>query len=205
MNYNAGMTSTDGQNGSSSGLSLAIRLRDGSPDAWRELVDLYGPLVDSWCRRAGLSEPARADVGQDVFLSVHRGIGEFDAKRPGATFRGWLWIIARNAVLAWQRRNQVQAAGGSTAQDRLAEVVDPWGNDSSVDQPTTGETASLLQRALAQIRPTVDATTWDAFWNMTVLGRSAPDVADELGLSAANVRQIKSRMLRRLRQQLGDR
>ena len=198
------MTSTDGQNGSSSGLSLAIRLRDGSPDAWRELVDLYGPLVDSWCRRAGLSEPARADVGQEVFLSVHRGIAGFDAKRPGATFRGWLWTIARNAVLLSLRRNKIQAAGGSTAQERLAQVVDPWPDDLQIDPPTTGETASLLQRALDQIRPTVDPATWDAFWNTTVLGRSATEVADELGLTPANVRKIKSRMLRRLRQQLGD-
>jgi len=199
------MTSTDGQNGSSSGLSLAIRLRDGSPDAWRELVDLYGPLVDSWCRRAGLSEPARADVGQEVFLSVHRGIAGFDAKRPGATFRGWLWVIARNAVLVWLRRNKELATGGSTAQDWLAQVADPWGHDVALDPQTTGETASLLHRALAQIRPTVEPTTWDAFWNTTVLGQSATEVAGELGLSAANVRKIKSRMLRRLRQQLGDR
>src|SRR5437762_9057974 len=93
------MTSTSGQNGSSSGLSLAIRLRDGSTDAWRELVDLYGPLVESWCWRAGLSESARADVGQEVLLSVYRGIAEFDANRPGATFRVWLWSITCNAVL----------------------------------------------------------------------------------------------------------
>src|SRR5436189_5193335 len=119
------MTSTDGQNGSSSGLSLAIRLRDGSPDAWRELVDLYGPLVESWCRRAGLPEPARADVGQEVFLSVHRGIAAFDAGRPGATFRGWLWTITRNAVLAWLRRNEVRAAGGSAAQQQMAQLADP--------------------------------------------------------------------------------
>jgi RNA polymerase sigma-70 factor (ECF subfamily) len=102
------------------------------------------------------------------------------------------------------RRNKVQAAGGSTAQERLEQFADPW-KDLQIDPPTTGETASLVQRALAQIRPTVEPTTWDAFWNTTVLGRSAPEVADELGLSAANVRKIKSRLLRRLRQQLGDR
>lgn len=198
------MTSTSGQNGSSSGLSLAIRLRDGSSEAWRELVELYGPLVEGWCRRAGLPDPARADVGQEVFLSVHRGIAAFDAGRPGATFRGWLWTITRNAVLAWLRRNEVRAAGGSTAQQKMAQLPDPWGADARLEEPTTGETASLLQRALAQIRPTVDPTSWAAFWNTTVLGRPASEVAGELGLSAANVRQIKSRMLRRLREQLGD-
>jgi RNA polymerase sigma-70 factor (ECF subfamily) len=201
------------ETGSSSGLSLAIRLREGSAGAWRELVDLYGPLVDSWCARAGLPAGSRADVGQEVFLAVHRGIGRFDADRPRATFRGWLWTITRNAVLQWRRRGEVNATGGTTAMGRLAEVVDSnfsvaeaaFLDEAAADPPSTpDETAALLRRALDQIRPTVEPQTWAAFWNTAVLGRGAAEVAEELGLSAANVRQAKSRMLRRLRRQLGD-
>ena len=54
-------------------------------------------------------------------------------------------------------------------------------------------------------RPTVEPQTWSAFWNTTALGRTATDVAAELGLTTAAVRQAKSRLLRRLRRQLGDR
>jgi RNA polymerase sigma-70 factor, ECF subfamily len=192
--------------GSSSGLSLAVRLANGSAGAWQELVDLYGPLIDSWCRRAGLSDAARADVGQEVFLAVHRGIGHFDASRPGATFRGWLWTITRNAVAQWQRRGEVPGKGGSTGQHFLAELAAPFSECSSIEEPTTTavETTALLRRALEQIRPTVAATTWTAFWNTTVRGQSAPDVAQQLGLTPAAVRKAKSRMLQRLRQQLGD-
>ncbi|HUG90374.1 MAG TPA: sigma-70 family RNA polymerase sigma factor [Planctomycetaceae bacterium] len=200
------MSATDQTASSSSGLSLAVRLRDGSADAWRELVDLYGPLIESWCRRAGLPASARPDVGQEVFLAVHRGIAGFDPTRPQATFRGWLWTITRNAVLEWLRRRTPEPPGGSSALGRLAEIPDPWGNASSDDPPSTpDETASLLRRALDEIRPTVAPQTWNAFWNTAVLGRSAPDVADELGLTPAAVRQAKSRLLRRLRRQLGDR
>ena len=62
-----------------------------------------------------------------------------------------------------------------------------------------------LRRALDQIRPMVEPQTWNAFWNTAVLGRWAPDVAEGLGLNPAAVRQAKSRILRRLRRQLGDR
>jgi RNA polymerase sigma-70 factor (ECF subfamily) len=193
------------ETGSSSGLSLAVRLRDGSADAWRELVELYGPLVDSWCGRAGLPAASRADVGQEVFLAVHRGIGRFDPSRPNATFRGWLWTITRNAALLWRRRGEPQATGGTTAMGRLAEVPEMLSDEFAADPPSTpNETASLLRRALAQIRPTVEPQTWSAFWNTAVLGQAAPDVAEELGISPAAVRQAKSRMLRRLRRQLGD-
>jgi RNA polymerase sigma-70 factor, ECF subfamily len=200
------VSATDQSERNSSGLSLAIRLRAGSSEAWRELVDLYGPLVDSWCRRAGLSPAARADVGQEVFLAVHRGISKFDPARPHATFRGWLWTITRNAVMNWLRSRQPEAAGGSTALGRLAEIPDPWERAAEDEPPSTpDESAALLRRALDQIRLTVEPRSWSAFWKTAVLGRPAPEVARELDLSPAAVRQAKSRILRRLRRQLGDR
>jgi RNA polymerase sigma-70 factor, ECF subfamily len=204
------MATADQIEPSSSDLSLAIRLRDGSAGAWRELVDLYGPLVESWCRRAGLSEAARADVGQNVFLAVHRGIARFDPSQAGATFRGWLWVIARNAILKWQQSHEPQPAGGSTALGRLAQIPDSWSasfDEASGERPasTPDESAALLRRALDQIRPTVEPQTWEAFWSTAVLGRSATEVAANLGLTPAAIRQAKSRTLRRLRRQLGDR
>lgn len=199
------MPAIEDETASSGGLSLAIRLRDGSADAWRELVDLYGPLVDSWCGRAGLPVASRADVGQEVFLAVHRGIARFDPSGPRATFRGWLWTITRNAVLQWRRRAEPNATGGTTAMGRLAEVPESFVDESAADPPSTpDETAALLRRALEKIRPTVEPKTWNAFWNTAVLGQAAPEVAEELGISPASVRQAKSRILRRLRRQLGD-
>lgn len=191
---------------SSSGLSLAIRLQAGSGDAWRDLVDLYGPLIESWCRQAGLPEAARADIGQEVFLAVHRNIARFDPRRNGATFRGWLWTITRNAVLLWLRRaSPIQGTGGSTAQGRLLEFPDPWGELSPGDPPENSQdTAQLISRALEQIRPEIEPHTWQAFWRTSVLGQSAVQVSEELGMSAMAVRQAKSRVLRRLRRQLGD-
>lgn len=200
-----GMTVIEPMAESSSGLSLAIRLQEGSAAAWRELVDLYGPLVDGWCRRAGLPEASRADVGQEVFLAVHRGISGFDPAHPRATFRGWLWTITRNAVLQWLRRSEPAGPGGSTAMARLANLPDEWSVAGDEPPSSPDESASLLRRALDQIRPSVQPQSWEAFWNTAVLGRPAPEVAEDLGLTAAAVRQAKSRILRRLRRQLGDR
>lgn len=200
------MFSATSKPGSSSGLSLALRLRDGSAEAWNELIDLYGPLIDRWCRRTGLSAATRADIAQEVFLAVYRSIDSFDPKHPRATFRGWLWTVTRNAVLQWRRRGEPEAPGGSSALTRLAEIPDPWSSPLPDEPPSSAdETASLLRRALDQIRPTVEPQTWQVFWNTAVLGRAAPDVAEEFAMTPAAVRQVKSRMLRRLRRQLGDR
>ena len=166
---------------------------------WRD------PLRKFLLGRTGVRAADVEDVGQEVFLAVHRGIGRFDPSRPNATFRGWLWTITRNAVLQWRRRGEHPAAGGTTAMGRLNEVAELLSGDSDVDPPSSpDETASLLHRALGQIRPTIEPQTWAAFWRTTVLGQPAPEVAAELGMSAVAVRQAKSRLLRRLRRQLGD-
>jgi RNA polymerase sigma-70 factor (ECF subfamily) len=199
------MSSVVARSESSSGLSLAARLNEGSSNAWRELVDLYGPLIDSWCRQAGVAEASRADIGQEVLLAVHRGIASFDPAHPRATFRGWLWKITRNAVLQWRRRHEAAGIGGSTALARLAEVPDPWGETEGDSPPAdSNDTATLISRALDQIRVEVEEHTWNAFWNTAVLGQLATETAIELGMTAMAVRQAKSRVLRRLRKQLGD-
>jgi len=190
---------------SSSGLSLAIRLRQDSSNAWSELVELYGPLVESWSGKAGLVPTAREDVAQEVFLSVHRSINRFDPTIPGATFRGWLWRITRHAILKSLARSEPRPIGGSTANAGLAEIADPWPDASEHDPPTDpSDTTLLLQRAIAQIKPRVDPQTWQAFWRTVVLGQATAEVAENLGMTRPTVRKAKSRTLRRLRQQLGD-
>src|SRR5690349_2186455 len=72
--------------------------------AWARLVDLYGPLVYHWCRRAGLRAEDSADLVQEVFRSVYSGLGGFRKDRPQDTFRGWLWTISRNKLRDHARR-----------------------------------------------------------------------------------------------------
>lgn len=192
-----------GSSVSSNGLSLARRLRDGTDGAWSEMVQLYGPLLDDWCRLGGVPPAALADVAQDVFVSAFRGLEAFDASDTDATFRGWLWTIARNRIVDYHRRQKrvADAVGGSTAYQALQSLVDPV----PADDPTEADQMSALtHRALNQIRLEFESTTWDSFWRATVLGHPTDLIACEVGVTAAAVRQSKSRVLRRLRKQLGD-
>jgi len=188
---------------SSSGLSLAERLRDGSPTAWQDLVELFGPLLDRWCRTANVPPDAVPDIAQEVFMAAFRGLDRFDGARENATFRGWLWTIARSRIVEYYRRHKgkYRAEGGSTAQANLQSIIDPI----PVDEPTEPDhAAALLHRALEQIRVEFTVGTWDAFWRATVLGHPCDLIAKEKGVTSAAVRQAKSRVLRRLRKQLGD-
>jgi RNA polymerase sigma-70 factor (ECF subfamily) len=182
--------------------SLLARVRTDDPAAWDRLVDLYAPLIYRWCRRWDLPEQEIADVFQDVFQAVAAHIGDFHRDRPGDTFRGWLRTITLNKVRDHYRRQgrEPGGAGGTEAQLRFAQLPDV----GSSDEEGSGFPRGLLRRVLELVRGEFEERTWRAFWLTTVEERSPADVAAELGMSPGAVRVAKSRVLRRLREELGD-
>ncbi len=189
----------------STSTSLLERVKAQDADAWRRLVELYGPAVYLWSRQSGLQAEDAGDVVQEVFSSVAARIDTFRRRRPGDSFRGWLWTITRNKVRDHFRRlaGRVQAPGGTKAQERLAQIPDQP-PESSTGAAHADGAAGLERRALELARAGVEDRTWQAFWRVTVDGRAVADVADELGMTAPAVYKAKYRVLRQIRQELGD-
>ncbi|MGB7343365.1 MAG: sigma-70 family RNA polymerase sigma factor [Pirellulaceae bacterium] len=189
--------------------SLILRIQCHDQDAWQQLTQLYGPLVFHWCKRLGLQGEDAADVFQDVFLSVSQSIGKFkpdtSRSRSLGSFRGWLWTITRNKALDRFRhgKGRAVAEGGTLAQWKLAELPDPF-TDESAEPSDRSATTSLMQRGLKLIEAEFERKTWQAFWRSAVDEQPTSVIAEDLQLSQASVRQAKSRVLRRLRQVLGD-
>lgn len=187
--------------------SLLLRVRRLDADAWVRFSSLYGPVVYGWCRKAGLQDNDAADAVQDVFRSVFQGIAEFrggDNGLPGGSFRGWLWTITRNQIrLFYRRQGSIpRAVGGTDAQVRFAEHTLAL-TDLADQEPDDGEThRRILHRAVDLIRGDFNESTWNAFSQVTLQGRSIQDVAADLGLTDNAVRQAKFRVLRRLREEL---
>ena len=184
--------------------SLLDRIRANEAAAWDRLVALYAPLVFYWCRRAGLQEEDSADVFQEVFQAVAAHIDGFRRDHVGDTFRGWLRTIARNKIHDHFRRcgREPTGAGGSDAQTRMAQVPAPLPLEEE-DAEREAE-RRLFDRALESIRDEFEERTWRAFWLTAIDDGSAKDVAAELGMSPGAVRVAKSRVLQRLREELGD-
>jgi RNA polymerase sigma-70 factor, ECF subfamily len=184
--------------------SLIRRVRGYDPEAWRTLSKLYGPLVYRWARQCGLQSHDAADVVQNVFVSVYRGIGRFEHDRPESSFRGWLWTITRNAAreLLRKQARHPAPAGGSDANQALQQLPDLFEQESEPTEFDAGQ--SLAQRALRLVRESLDENTWEAFRRTTILDEAAVTVATDLAMTAKAVRQAKYRVLLRLRQLLAD-
>jgi RNA polymerase sigma-70 factor (ECF subfamily) len=184
--------------------SLLERVRAGDSAAWEQLISLYAPLVFHWCQRWDLQDQDIADICQEVFLSVLGHIATFRKERKGDTFRGWLRTILRNKVHDHFRRlgQQGQGVGGTDAQRRFAQQPLPPPHEEG--EVAGVEERALFHRALELIRAEFEPRTWQAFWQTTIDGRASNDVAADLGMSPGAVRVAKSRVLHRLREELGD-
>ena len=187
------------------------RLAD--PAAWERLARLYAPLVASWCHRWGVPGQDVGDLLQEVFSAVARHLDGFRKDRPGDTFRGWLLTISRNKTRDYfRRRAQEPAAAGGTDGSFEAvprQLLDPHAAIEAIDgyeRHCRDETIAndILRRALEAIRGEFHERTWQAFWGVAVEGRSATDVAADLNMQPGTVRVSKSRVLLRLRRELGD-
>src|SRR5205823_14096001 len=98
---------------------------------------------------------------------------------------------------------EAHGVGGSSARERLAQLPGP----PPVEDDRVGDDAGergLLARVLDLIRGEFEERTWAAFWRTVVDGRASKDVAAELAMSPGAVRVAKSRVLHRLREELGD-
>jgi RNA polymerase sigma-70 factor (ECF subfamily) len=177
--------------------SLLDRLAAGPSDAdWRRLYDLYAPLLRGWAARAGVPAADADDLVQEVMLAVHRDVGRFDRRGPGA-FRAWLWRVLANRLREHARRRPADPATPA----RLAELEDADGRLSRLwDREHDAHVArQLLARAESDFAP----ATWAAFRRQVLDGEPAAAVAAELGLSVNAVLIAKSRVLRRLRAEAG--
>jgi RNA polymerase sigma-70 factor, ECF subfamily len=173
------------------------------PAAWSIMVRLYTPLVRRWGARAGVQDADLDDLSQEVFRSATGGFANFRRDRPGDSFRGWLYGITRNSLLKLleRRRRTPQAAGGTDAYLRFQDLSAP--SDESADDIRADKHAVYL-RALELMKEQFEEKTWQAFWFTVIDGRTPDEAAEGLGLSAAAVRKYKSRVLQRLRSELGD-
>jgi RNA polymerase sigma-70 factor (ECF subfamily) len=70
------------------------------------------------------------------------------------------------------------------------------------DEPA--EVSNFYRRALELVRGEFTERTWQAFWLTVVEGRAPSARTAELNMTANTIRQAKSRVLRRLKQELGE-
>jgi RNA polymerase sigma factor (sigma-70 family) len=178
--------------------SLLVRLRDAQDhEAWKTFVQIYTPLIYRFCRNHGVQDADAADVAQEVMRAVARHMAEFEYQPDKGLFRSWLFRISSSKLNNFlnTRRRQAQVTGLTTGHEFfMAQAnLEP---DAKWDREYRRR---LFEWACGEIRSEFEVSSWQAFWQTAVEGRSGASVAASLGLSVGAVYVAKSRVVARLR------
>jgi RNA polymerase sigma-70 factor (ECF subfamily) len=138
-------------------------------------------------RRLGVLEANLWDGAQDVFLVIHRRLGEFE---PHAALRSWVYSIVVRVARQHRRTARRKPAQGFEDQEQLPDVqgIGP--------ERGAAQSQELLQ--LMNLLATLDDAKREAFVLAELEGLSAPEIAEVLNV---NVNTIYAR-IRAARQKL---
>lgn len=175
---------------------VVMRIHAGDKDAFAEIYTRYFDRVYSYLRIA-LRDPHTAeDVTQDVFFRVLQALPRYEFR--GRPFRAWLFVIVRNCALTQLRRSDHEPDLLAPADlDRATDVTDvtvemlglpglDWVSDR--DLVLLIERLPIPQRQVLLLRYALDMDN--------------SQIAEVLGYSADNVRQLQTRALAFLHQRL---
>ena len=176
--------------------SLLERLRRLDDEAtWERFTALYAPLLYSWARRLVAQPADAADLVQDVLTVVVRQLPEFRYD-PARSFRAWLRSILLNRWRTLRRRPPLLTLTTDPAADGEADL------DRFDEQEEAEYRRHLLRQTLDLLRGEFSPAFWKAFEQHVLAGRPADEVAAQLNISQGTVYVAKSRVFKRLRQEL---
>jgi RNA polymerase sigma-70 factor (ECF subfamily) len=176
-------------------VSLLDRVcRQPTPEDWSAFIALYSPVLFKWCQRLKLNDTDAEDMVQEVLAALPAKLSTFTYE-PALRFRGWLWTVLLNTVREHRRRRQLPLADGVdldklSVPDELQQLVEE------------DYRRHLIERAVRLIAAEFPESAVRAFQLFVREKRPAREVAEQVGISTDAVYQAKSRILRRLKQEL---
>jgi len=192
----------------STSLSLLERLREqpNSTEAWERLDAFYRPLLLRWVVRWGLQDAEAENLTQDVLLEVVRLLPDFRHSGRSGAFRLWLRNILTNRVLAFLRRRRQHPWLFFSEWSRRANTRTLFDELETPDRPLNRlwneeHDKHVVRQIWSNVAGEFSERDVKAFQLVVEKTMKPADVARYLGISVALVWQIKSRILRRLREE----
>jgi RNA polymerase sigma-70 factor (ECF subfamily) len=108
---------------------LVVRCQLGEPDAFDALIARWHAPLRHYVRRMIRRDDEAQDLLQDVWLRVFRGIARL---RDGSRLRGWLFGIARRALMDRLRREYAAPPIDDVQPGDLAAELDDLDNEADL-------------------------------------------------------------------------
>jgi len=148
-----------------------------APSSFDEVYGEHFDFVWRSARRLGVPESALDDCVQDVFIVVHRRLGDFEGR---SSVRTWLFGILRRVV----RDHRATARDRATSHDdaALSRLV-----DTHTEAPDESAARAEAARVLNALLETLDDDKREAFVLSELEQFSAPEIAEATGVNVNTV------------------
>lgn len=177
--------------------SLLERLRDLHDEAaWVQFVHIYAPLVHGYLCKQGLQEADAADLTQEVLQAAVRALPRLEYEAERGSFRGWLFTVVRNKLRNFRKRRR-ECGRGDTETVQLLHAVEQGPTDDAWERDYRRR---VFAWAADLVHAQVSESNWQAFWLVSVEGKTATEAARALGMSLTAVYTAKSRVLARIKE-----
>lgn len=175
--------------------TLLARLGDSQDrDAWDEFCARYGELIRGFARRQGLQPADCDDCLQDVLIKLTGAMPRFQYDPSRGKFRSYLKTVALHAI--YEKASRKKRPGQVVDIEHAANTA---GDDPRVDEAWEVEWRRYhLQLAMKTIEMEFNRRDVTAFEAYAMRGEPVRDVAEAMSMSADQVYQAKSQILRRV-------
>jgi RNA polymerase sigma-70 factor (ECF subfamily) len=170
-------------------------------ECWNAFVDRYAPKIYGWCRQWRLQEADAQDVTQEVLALLVRKLRTFTYDPHKGPFRGWLKTLTHHAWCDYVEERR-RADGSKGGPEELARLETLEARQDLLEALAEVFDLELLAEAQARVQLQVSPRDWKIFQELAVAGRPGPDVARELGMTVTAVLMARSRVQKRLRQEI---
>jgi RNA polymerase sigma factor (sigma-70 family) len=180
--------------------TLLERLR-GNEDsqAWREFAAIYSPLMQRFARLRGFSIGDAEDVAQECMTKLSRTMPSFQYDSKRGSFKGMLFTMVNRCIIQRARKRRPSHASTSVLNAAAAR------SDPGEDAWDREWLRHHLQYCLRLVEAELAESTVAAFRLYALKEWPVEKVCQTLGLTANQVYLAKSRVMRRLREELEKR
>lgn len=178
-------------------LSLLERVKRGDSVAWSEFSRIYESVLRTWCFRWGLQSADTDDLIQDTLLVLIGEIHRFRHRGTGS-FRGWMRTVAWHCLCAATARSEKKLQAEKFSRILSSER----GRQTLEDEIDRVYELQMLEQAMQNVTHRVSSSTWLAFRQTAILGRTAKHVSEVTGQHPDAIYAARARVQRLIQQEL---
>jgi RNA polymerase sigma-70 factor (ECF subfamily) len=125
---------------------LVARCRQGDDDAWRELVDRFGPKVYAISYHFTLKREDAEELSQEIFLKLFENLHRYDGGFP---LVAWVLSVSRNLCIDRYRRKKREKSFRFVSDEAVTALLKS--EDDPAGMALKKERTQLLFAALSEI------------------------------------------------------